>query len=485
MMTPTRLRILAFSGILIAIFLPHLTDFNYGFGSYEMIAFTAGAFVIGTLLGMICRIQIIFGFVLGYLIYVFVDSYFLEPRWAISCLLICYFLTPVLVRHIPNGFPLVVFVFGCVFGLPSFFAPSDPFLVNREAEVAVVSSDRAEVAYLHIILDEQLSPIVDHPTMPPVVGREEVIETYLVHDFRLYGRADSVAQETYQAVSAIFGLSENDDNHIKQPEDNPYIYVVDDNQLVQRLLDSGFAPTIIGSNYLGLCSEDPRVTCRRYAMNDMMAGAELMGWRPFRRLQYAMIALSNNYIWGSRLLIGYRGPAILMSRLFGWQYQPYESMMATVTNLSLLEGLPATVAGLERGDALIAHLLVPHRPFVLDRDCSFNDLPDWRYPLFRHTTQLDPSSYEAFWDQSICTHRRLTDVLEAVEGRDDLIIIVHGDHGSRILSKTEMNTHVDSRATLLAVRAPGIEPGLMSSTVSLQARFADIIGYLLPADQAN
>lgn len=479
-MTPTRLRILAFSGILVAIFLPHLTDFNYGFGSYEMVAITIGILVVGGILGAVCRNQLVFGFVLGYLIYFFVDSYFLEPEWGLVFLVISFLLTPVWVRRMPYGLPLTVSVFGFVFGFPSFFAASDPMLVTTEAEVEVVSAERANFAYLHIILDEQLSPIVDHPTMPRVEGREEVIDVYLDHGFRLYGRADSEAQQTFEALSAIFGLSEDITNYLKQPEGNPYNYHVDDNQLVQRLLDTGFAPTIIGSDYLRLCGEDRRVTCHRYTMQDMMSGAKLLGWQPLKRLQYAMIAIDNNFKWGSRLVIGYRSVAIHFAKLVGWRYEPHQPIMPSLTSLTMLEDLSSSVADLEKGDALIAHLLVPHRPFLLDRDCNFKEISDWRYPVHPDRTEIDASAYEAFWDQSICTHRRLGDLFEIIDGRNDLVVIVHGDHGSRILSGTSMNTHVDSRATFLAVRAAGFKPGLVSSTVPLQATFAEAIQSIFP-----
>ncbi|WP_322889778.1 MULTISPECIES: hypothetical protein [unclassified Yoonia] len=484
-MTPTRLRILAFCGVLIAIFLPHLTDFNYGFGSYEMVAITIGCLITGSILGAAFRNQLLFGFALGYLVYFFIDSYFLEPQWGLACLVVTFLLTPVLVRQMPYGVPLAVSVFGFVFGFPSFFATSDPMLVTRAAAVEVAATDRPDFAYLHIILDEQLSPIVDHPTMPRVAGREEVIDTYLDHGFLLYGRADSEAQQTFEAVSSIFGLTADITNYVEQPEPDPYFYHVADNRLVQRLLDSGFAPTVIGSDYLRLCGDDPRVTCHRYTMQDMMSGAALLGWQPLKRLQYALITIDNDFKWGSRRVLGYRGYAFHLARLAGWRDEPHQPIMPPLTNLTILEDLSTSVADLAPGDALIAHLLVPHRPFLFDRDCNFKEIADWRYPLYPERTEIDASAYEAFWDQSICTHRRLADLFQAIEGRSDLVVIVHGDHGSRILSGTSLSTHVDSRATFLAVRAPGFAPGLESSTVPLQATFAEIFQSVFPPVQGN
>lgn len=484
-MTPTRLRVLAFSAVLIAIFLPHLTAFNYGFGSYEMVAFTVGCLVVGAILGAICRNQLVFGFVLGYLIYILVDSYFLSPEYGLAALVIIYLLTPFWVYRMPYGMPLAVSVFGFVFGFPSFFAATDPMLVTTQAEVEVATADRPDIAYLHIILDEQLTPIADHPTMPDIEGRQEVVDVYLDHGFQLFGRADSEAQETFQAVSAIFGLNEDITNFVELAEPSPYSYRVADNQLLQRLLETGFAPTIITSNYLGLCSDDPRVTCHMYRLHDMMSGADFLGWQPIKRLQYALVMIDNDLKWGSRAVMGYRGLAVRFAKLVGWRYEPHEAIMPPLTNLAMLKDLSASVAQMEAGDALIAHLLVTHRPFLFDRDCNVNEISAWRYPLYPTRTEIDPSAFEAFWDQSICAHRELEELFESIDGRSDLVVIVHGDHGSRLLSRTPLNTQIDSRATLLAVKAPGFEPGLITSTVPLQATFADIFETIFPPVQAK
>ncbi len=65
---------------------------------------------------------------------------------------------------------------------------------------------------------------------------------------------------------------------------------------------------------------------------------------------------------------------------------------------------------------------------------------------------------------------------------DEATIIVHGDHGSRIgerpyisampESLTEQDM-IDHYATLLAIKAPGIAPGLRETPQALQRVFAD------------
>jgi len=90
------------------------------------------------------------------------------------------------------------------------------------------------------------------------------------------------------------------------------------------------------------------------------------------------------------------------------------------------------------------------------------------------------ASLGAYGGQVRCTHLMLGRVIDAVDstvGRDNSIIVVHGDHGSRMHRRKPVRESVDAYtpaelnsafATLLAVRRPHAAPALHQYPVSIQ-----------------
>jgi hypothetical protein len=82
---------------------------------------------------------------------------------------------------------------------------------------------------------------------------------------------------------------------------------------------------------------------------------------------------------------------------------------------------------------------------------------------------------------------RLLDTLEVLPGFEDAVIIVHGDHGSKITITPPLLDHIDSLtsrdlrdsySTLFAVRAPGVPAGVDSTRASIQ----DLLSQLAESD---
>lgn len=83
-------------------------------------------------------------------------------------------------------------------------------------------------------------------------------------------------------------------------------------------------------------------------------------------------------------------------------------------------------------------------------------------------------------EQVECLYLRLEALLAAVDSaapQQGVRIVIHGDHGSRIVrtmpfpeNATELTEEdlLDGFATLLAVRGPGIRPGVDSAAVAVQ-----------------
>jgi len=132
--------------------------------------------------------------------------------------------------------------------------------------------------------------------------------------------------------------------------------------------------------------------------------------------------------------------------------------------------------------AYFAHLLTPHRPLEVDAACEL--YPD----LSRYTETGARGDNERRWrtilyrygQQVRCTHSRIATLFAAIDstgGFENAIIIVHGDHGARILrrgsvlgrlrdlDRSELNS---SFSTLLAVKLPGASAAVHPHPVPIQ-----------------
>ena len=153
-------------------------------------------------------------------------------------------------------------------------------------------------------------------------------------------------------------------------------------------------------------------------------------------------------------------------------------------HLNLLRRRLATA---EPGDAYFAHLLLPHNPYVFASDCSLRTPSFWlRRASDNVTEQISNTKetrsrrYEAYLEQVECVMIQLGGIFDALRQSgtfQDALIIVQGDHGSRInivepLDKTAErmanSDYLDAFSTLFAVKAPGIEAGYDNSVRSIQ-----------------
>jgi arylsulfatase A-like enzyme len=114
------------------------------------------------------------------------------------------------------------------------------------------------------------------------------------------------------------------------------------------------------------------------------------------------------------------------------------------------------------------HALAPHNPYVARRDCGLRPPREWEAPFStsaRHTRE------DAYLEQVRCVTEKVEAAVRALAqspARDNFVVIVHGDHGSRItrwdpnkenLGRFDDEDMVAGFSTLFALRGPGLQPG--------------------------
>jgi hypothetical protein len=150
------------------------------------------------------------------------------------------------------------------------------------------------------------------------------------------------------------------------------------------------------------------------------------------------------------------------------------------------------------GDFFFAHLLIPHYPYIYDAGCNERNQADWESaadddPLPPNTMQSRQRRYALYFEQVQCTYEKLGEMFEKWQLAgvfQHATIIIQGDHGSRInlnrpqassVERMLLSDYADSFSTLLAVKAPGFEPGYDLRRIAIQ----DVLPWLAVQAQSK
>jgi hypothetical protein len=336
---------------------------------------------------------------------------------------------------------------------------------------------------VHIILDEHVGieglP-AENPASPAL--REELKAFYLDRGFRLYGRAYSEHMHTVNALPQLMNSGANQPAQANQMKKGVTLTA---NAYFDRLQSLGYRLSVYQNGFIELCAGRPGIDCVTYPYAGLheVATSTLSTRDKASTIAFALIGLSDTALelvkrydlYGVTLRRrGVPAPAIALD---------LRRQMTTVTGLAAAERLIADLETARPGQAYIAHLLLPHGPYATDADCDLRPRSAWAH---RRSRQPIRQREAAYFDQVRCTTSLVGEALDALErspaGRN-AIVIVHGDHGSRITLADPMSwmRRVNDRdliavySTLFAVRAPGVEPGYEDAPAALPDLFNGLV----------
>jgi hypothetical protein len=381
-----------------------------------------------------------------------------------------------------------------IFGVVN-LATTGMALANRTEEPASLAEPphRADLpAIVHIILDEQigLDGLVND-----VPGGEDV-RTWLLallesEGFAVFGRAYSPYDLTRDSIPSAFNFV--------APEAPQSLYsgggvdyALVENEYFRRAIGKGYSIRVYQSDFMEYC-ETPSVPveyCHTYR-HSRPSGDEWDEVDVFRR----SLVLARMY-GGSTLLLdaAWRTldaawSAVSGDASFPPSWQRRARGVGPISSMATLNKLIEDVGQGTRGTLYFAHLLLPHHSYIFDRDCRIRD------PLFLWGTPVASMGwrrndlYAEYHDQMRCTFKRLKalmDRMKAAAGLEDALIVLHGDHGSRIgpptavgfrnMASLTRHNYLDTFSTLFAVRDPRFAKGYhprVAALPTLLREFAD------------
>lgn len=331
---------------------------------------------------------------------------------------------------------------------------------------ALANGNQKLAPVLHIVLDEHTAL----SQLPAPLARE--IES-LLNDFRLYPDAYSPFSFTPYAMMAT--LNPNMQAHEISPDSRRTRWLIEPNEWFDYLDAKGYVISVHQPYMLQYCSSK-EIVDRCYTYNHLSVGyladLDLPALTKFR---------------------------LIVSRLFLWMRFPPDfpiDLWPTAANKAV-EDVARLLDSGARGRAFFLHLTTPHEPYIYDSNCQLR--------LITESADSEPTQnnlMDNYHAQVRCAWRqiaRLLVLLKENSNEEDAIVLLHGDHGLRILPGGVPDTLGGSTglvataelSTILAVRwstlSPGIQPGRIATSRALNALMGNCeeqadsgIGYTVP-----
>jgi hypothetical protein len=329
---------------------------------------------------------------------------------------------------------------------------------------------------VHLMLDSYMG--LEGMSAEPAFAdlRAETAELYRQDGFRIYRDAYSRHMNTANSVPYFLSFGNGPLANVSQLDSRQRPARL---AYFDRLAGQGYEISVFGADYLDLCTGQPVNDCRQFNYS----GLEALDRFPMTKVDRAKAIGTALASMSLVVSAAHDGIALLAWRTNIARPMSMRDLRKTSTPkaaLSLID-LKNELAHPEYGKVYFAHVLLPHEPYVFDADCSVQPRSRWHTETDGASRGVRLAGYAA---QTRCMHRLLDDLADTLRqspaGRKT-VMIVQGDHGSRIVETrptTESPTAAArdfamSYSTIFAIRAPGIEPGTIAGRASVDELLGD------------
>lgn len=434
---------------------------HYSFGRPEAVLLPLGAALIGSAVAVLGhRIGgVIESVGFGVLLYLFLDLQFNPEKWSYSAVILAASIVLAMVLRRKRAI-LTCVTLGVLYlvSLPRFGS------VPAEDRAAASLTEADLPVLVHIVLDEQWG-VGGFQAEGDTATAAFLTQFYGERGFELFTGAYSRHDQTLQSVPEELSLGQP----VRVDSLRAGHWALRGIPYFEFLVSQGYAIHVYQTGLLDYCNGDVRVvSCETQSGNSIANIGALQGrWTTRANLtgRYFLNVTSNVY---RRL---HPDPEVWRRATAGG------GLLALDHVRKALAAFPG------RGRAIFAHVLLPHRPIEVGPECSALEDPEQRIGNEIPVHFSDSAWSEVLHrlgDQVRCTHHRLGAVLDALDtlaGKDNSIVIVQGDHGSRLFKDRPQSSApsqwslkvLNARfSTLLAVRRPRVPPAVHSEAIPVQ-----------------
>jgi len=487
---PTFDRLMEISGIFLILVLPltiYLKHIDYSLFAPEVLSI----FALILLLSAVCRLAALPGKTPAYVITLTAVAVLaidiqtdLITTVGLRLLLISGFFGTLfwfMRKHMPN---FIVLVAGALV-LATVLLPSEQKAWRFEKPEAR-DNDPDLPFVLHLILDAQIG--VEGIPLQFDLDRKfaaRLRDFYLDNSFRVYGRAYSRYCNTKISIPNLLNFSATADPHPYLGAKSQTGIFLPSNLWFDDLHERGYRIHSLESNHFRYFDPGERGT---NPYGDTVYQYDVKTIKPMEKaplpfLQKVPFILSTylKLSWMLQPVAGWYTDLAFSNFGRTLHLPQWDLLGGNLGSLSAFQALNVFTEHINEagpGQAFFAYIFLPHSPFGLDQDCGMEWRPSRWYGSMidnvRPRYNTDGSrelSYPRFLDQATCLQSRLESIFQILQDKglwEDAIVVVHGDHGSRIAHRLPSDStlddliptdFLDSFSTLFAVKAPGIEPG--------------------------
>ena len=333
--------------------------------------------------------------------------------------------------------------------------------------------------YLHIVLDAHIGL----EGLPEEIAEAQILKQklktfYHKNKFTIYGSAYSQHFDTAGSLAQVFSLSPKIDRSEGGQGNLEYLY---------RLEKMGFSINSYSTYELNHCT-DKRINYASCYFYDALAISHVksLGLEMSERLT----VLIKSFLYRSLIYQKLSVEANKMRKGTSWfsSMVPYWNWernvrVQPVASMKTLEALKEALKQAAPGDMFLAHLLTPHAPYIYSSSCHTGKLETWfnRIPLTGVNTPVTRRTrYLSYIQQVGCTLQKIQEIVDILKERNlynEAIIVIHGDHGSRISvvepgNRSASNPMTDSDfrdgySTLAAIKIPNTEAGYEQAPIAI------------------
>jgi hypothetical protein len=352
---------------------------------------------------------------------------------------------------------------------------------------------------LHVILDEHISPTALPRGVHGDAARQQIADFYQRHGMTVFPDAYSEYFQSNRSIShALNGVTAKYDESLFGRSGGVFEWSMRRNAYFDRLLERGYLIRAYQSDYIDMCTrQDPRIRCDTYGATDVGA----LRQTPLGVADKMRVIVSG-YLGRSDMYVQLRetyARAANRARQAGvplpaWKWE--RDRTGPITAFALLDRLGSEAPRFTRGEAVVAHLMAPHYPYVYDEACRLLPVAQWtsRYasgpPLpVNNTPEERASRYEKYAAQLRCLYTLLDRFMSQLpmDVMRDAVLVFHGDHGSRIMlvepsarrePQLTPRDLIDGYSTLFAVRVSGARAADGAASAPSPAALSCLVGTL-------
>lgn len=396
---------------------------------------------------------------------------------------------------------VMVSVFGLV-NLGTIVFPLIEYSLQSHGSGSGLSERKSNLpVYVHIVLDEHMGAAGFDETIKSHGKIKRDIENFFkTNKFRLFKNSYSNYYDSADSIYSLLNFSKtiNRGKTYKINESGKTKFSLIKNKYFDYLISKGYSLNVYQSTFMGFCDVlvDKINKCITYNHSGI-SGKSLIGVRESEKFEISLSLYSARSFFKkeSKKLYRYLNYNLTGLGIGLPDWPDWSGRLGPIPVLPVFDALIEDVSSAPPGTAFFAHLLIPHHPYSVDAKCRIRrPVLAWKH-RYRGTYLLDPGNspssrlarYEEYFAQIQCALSKLEKLVDGLKARGtfkDSVIIVHGDHGSRIalvearyrnkdrLSRRDFH---DAFSTLFAVKSPEIAPGQDSRMRALPDLLRDTV----------